>query len=141
MTIMLIIVHVNYLSIYRSLIFTKYFWRSLSSDSYNSLIFWKIIDYVLINLTEFKVALKRKKIHCIQRSHREKIPPMSHRLCRGNESLCRSRWWRFCPCECLRERDDAACSHSRSSRAHEIGVVSPRESRNAAGVPNIFQAT
>jgi len=105
-------------------------------------------DVVLINLTEFKVALKGKRIRnvitlndLIARGYRQFFNDFM-RLCRGNESLSVSLMT-ILSTQVFRKRN-----YSTFTRvfAHSLLVLMKSEScrhgesRNAAGVPNIFQA-
>ena len=105
-------------------------------------------DVVLINLTEFKVALKGKRIRnvitlndLIARGYRQFFNDFM-RLCRGNESLSVSLMT-ILSTQMFRKRN-----YSTFTRvfAHSLLVLMKSEScrhgesRNAAGVPNIFQA-
>lgn len=139
-------------SIFQLLTFVKYF-QSGSLDSYEILttcLSWKIMDdVVLINLTEFKVALKGKRIRhvialndLIARGYRQFFNDFM-RLCRGNESLSVALMT-ILSTQVFRKRN-----YSTFTRvfAHSLLVLMKSEScrhgesRNAAGVPNIFQAT
>lgn len=132
--------------------FLKILSRSLLlRDSNNLLTFWKIVDdVVLINLTEFKVVLKGKRIcrvttlnDLIMRGNRQFLIDFM-RLCRGNESLSVALMTILSKCSVRKTRYSSfTCIRLRS--LHEVNFKSEscrhRESRNAAGVPNIFQAT
>lgn len=103
---------------------------------------------MLINLTEFKVALKGKRIRRVtalnnliaKRYRRFLIYFM--RLCRGNESLSVALMT-ILSTRVFRKRDYSAFTHA---FVHGLLMLTKsescrhRESRNAAGVPNIFQA-
>jgi len=138
--------------IFQLLTFVRCFSRSYcgSLDSNNSLALWKIVDdVVLINLTEFKVALKGKRIRrvialndLIARGYRQFLIDFM-RLCRGNESLSVALMT-ILSMQVFHKRDYFAFTRA---FAHGLFVIMKAEScrhgesRNAAGVPNIFQVT